>query len=203
MLRNIKLYGSLAIDTGVDAIKLDVNNSALLFSGLKNLIPDFKKATRYFKEIIVVGTKLNGEKTEIVPTRDLQRSFGDCDTIHIMPSVEGDISAAFWAVAVGIADTVGETAALYIAAAVVVVGAVAVMYGLSALAQALAPKPTTGQSDTSFIFSGPTNTANQGGAVPIIYGTCLVGSTIIASNILTIQVPVGTVANTAPGIGDA
>jgi predicted phage tail protein len=189
MLRTIKLYGTLAIDTGVDTIKLDVNHAPMMFRGLASAIPDFRKIASRYREIIVIGSKENGTATEVVPTRNLQKSFEDCSTIHVMPATEGDISAA---VAALIAAGVGTVAAY----AIVIVGAIALMYGISKLSQMMAPKPTTGKNDTSFIFTGPQNTANQGGAVPIIYGTCLVGSTIIASNYLTIDVPVGTVANT-------
>jgi predicted phage tail protein len=194
MLRNIKLYGSLAIDTGVDSLPMDVNHSAMLFSGLKSTVPGFRKATQHFKEIVVVGTRQNAEQMEVVQTTNLLEPFGDCDTIHVMPSTEGDISWAVAAAYAAIAAEVGSVAAV----AIIAVAAVGLMYGLMKLAQALAPKPSTGsgQSDNSFIFSGPHNTANQGGPVPIIYGTALVGSTIIASNYITVDVPVGTIANT-------
>jgi predicted phage tail protein len=202
MKRNVKLYGSLAIDAGVDQLELDANHSAMLFRGLQCRIPEFRKIASAHKKLMIVGTKKTNEKIEVVKSKDLMQPFADCDTIHVMPETEGDISEAFWAVAVAVVDTVGETAALYIAAAVVIVGVVAIMYGESVLAQALAPKPKTGSgtSNPSFIFSGPTNATSQGGAIPIIYGTCLVGSTIIASNYQTIEVPIGTVANTH-GIG--
>jgi predicted phage tail protein len=190
MKRTIRLYGSLAIDAGVDELTLDVNHSRMLFRALEHSIPAFRKITRTCPEMMVIGTKM-GEtnQREIVPTNDPLRPFADADTIHVLPSTEGDISAA---VAGLVALGVG-TAAAY---AIVIVGAIALMYGVSKLAQSMAPKPTTQQSDNSFIFSGPVNSTSQGGPVPIVYGTCLVGSTIIASNFITVDVPVGTTANT-------
>ncbi len=192
MLRTIKLYGSLAIDTGVDEIKLDVNNTSLLFRGLEYAIPDFKRKLSAFKEVMVICTRNYGDRREVIRSRDIRRPFEDCDTVHVVPAVEGDISAA---VAALIAAGVGTVAAY----AIVIVGALALMYGVSALAQSLAPKPKTSSSpsDSSFIFTGPQNTANQGGAIPILYGTCLTGSVIIASNYQTLDVPIGTVANTS------
>jgi predicted phage tail protein len=190
MKRTVKLYGSLAIDAGVDELTLDVNNSKMLFRALEHRIPNFRKITREYPELIVIGTKLGEtDQPEIVPTHDLSKPFLDADTIHILPNIEGDISYAVAAlVAAGL-----STAAAY---AVVIVGVVALMYGVSKLAQSLAPKPTTQPADSSFIFSGPTNSTSQGGPVPIVYGTCLVGSTIIASNYMAIDVAVGSTANT-------
>jgi predicted phage tail protein len=192
MKRNVKLYGTLAIDSGVDELQLDVNHSRMLFRALEHRVPNFRKITRAYPELVVIGTK-KGEtnQPQIVPTNDPLRPFEDADTIHVLPKTEGDISEAVYALV--------ELGLSYAAAyAVVIVGVVALMYGVSTLAQSLAPKPSTGStpSDNSFIFSGPTNATSQGGPVPIVYGTCLVGSTIIASNYLSIDVPIGTTANT-------
>ncbi|MCX6733071.1 MAG: hypothetical protein NTV98_06045 [Candidatus Roizmanbacteria bacterium] len=40
----------------------------------------------------------------------------------------------------------------------------------------------------SFIFGGPVNNTHQGGAVPIIYGECMTGSTVISASIQTANV---------------
>jgi predicted phage tail protein len=201
MLRTIKLYGTLAIDSGVDSLVLDVNNPALLFRGLISSIPEFRKVASGFKQLTVVGTKRNAEQMEVIQASNILDNFKDCDTIHVLPAVEGDISIGA-AEAVGLIVGASASSAAAVGIAIVLVAAIALEYGIAKLVQALAPKPTTGQSDSSFIFSGPVNATAQGGAVPIIYGTCLVGSTIIASNFLTVDVPVGTVANTFnPGNG--
>lgn len=189
MKRQVKLYGTLAIDAGVDTLTLDVNHPQMLFRALQHCIPDFRKIAAEYGELVILCTKSNGGKTEVVQSRDIKFPFEGSDTIHVMPQAEGDISYAVAAlVAAGL-----STAAAY---AVVIVGVIALMYGVSKLAQSLAPKPTTQQSDSSFIFSGPVNSTSQGGPIPIVYGTCLVGSTIIASNYMAIDVPVGTTANT-------
>jgi predicted phage tail protein len=189
MKRQVKLYGTLAIDAGVDSLTLDVNHPQMLFRALQHVIPNFRKIAAQYGELVILCTKNQGKETEVVKSHDPRFPFKDSDTIHVMPQAEGDISYAVAAlVAAGL-----STAAAY---AVVIVGVVALMYGVSKLAQSMAPKPTTQQSDSSFIFSGPINSTSQGGPVPIVYGTCLVGSTIIASNYLTIDVAVGTTANT-------
>lgn len=40
----------------------------------------------------------------------------------------------------------------------------------------------------SFIFGGPVNNTHQGGAVPLIYGECMTGSTVISASIQTANV---------------
>ncbi len=62
MLRNIKLYGSLAIDTGVDSLMLDVNTPAMMLRGLNAVVADFRKASSQFKDLLIVATREQGPK---------------------------------------------------------------------------------------------------------------------------------------------
>lgn len=63
--------------------------------------------------------------------------------------------------------------------------ATALMVGVSML---LAPKPqkktaTDTKKDENYAFSGPENVTEQGVAVPLIYGTCFVGSVVISAGL--------------------
>jgi predicted phage tail protein len=205
MLRTIRLYGSLADELGTDSFNLDVDTPAMLVRGLEYVVPQFKKVIRSFTNIGFVCTKNNGEKKDIIKSTDFHLPFDDADTIHVVPRTEGNAETIFWAVAEFVSYYVAdETVGLIIAGAITAVIVVGSSMALSAIAQSLAPKPSSsGQNDTSFIFSGPQNTVKQGGPLPIIYGTCLVGSAIVASNYETLDIPVGSTANTFinPGSG--
>lgn len=189
MLRTIHLYGTLAKETGVDEITFDADNVALVLSGLNHKIPEFRKAASKHRFLNVIGTS-DDSVVEAVNTSDIHYPLGDSTDIHVLPTLDG-------------ADPgTAVVAALALSGATAVIVSVAVDLALaltvSLIAEAIAPKPSLskGVNDRSFIFSGPVNSVNQGGPVPIIYGTALVGSTVIASNYLTVEVPVGTIANT-------
>jgi predicted phage tail protein len=65
------------------------------------------------------------------------------------------------------------------------------MTALGGIAQAISPQPKTGDYSarqpvdqrSSFLFNQITNTTEQGGAVPLIYGETMVGSVVIASGL--------------------
>ena len=69
---------------------------------------------------------------------------------------------------------------------------------LGGLAQFLAPTPTVdspaafepADQKPSFLFNGPVNTSAQGSVIPVVYGTMLCGSVVVASGIETEDLPV-------------
>jgi len=69
-----------------------------------------------------------------------------------------------------------------------IAGALSVVGGIMSL---FVPVPKMNYSVAqrqSFIFGGPVNNTHQGGAVPLIYGECMTGSTVISASIQTANV---------------
>lgn len=182
MLRTIQFHRGLKDDLELDSIMLDVDNSQQLMLGLKCVIPNFRKISEKYDSLsFCVEGKKKVKKTNI------KSDFANAKTIHVVPTIEGDFVVA----------VVAEYLAVSYAVAFVVTIALnmAISMALSAIAQSLAPKPSTGSGNTSpqtpsFMFNGPINVTSQGGAVPIAYGTCLTGSTVIAADLLTIDIPI-------------
>jgi len=54
--------------------------------------------------------------------------------------------------------------------------------GLRTIGEMLLPDDSSDNEDDSHLFSGPQNTAIQGGAVPVLYGEMIVGGTLINSS---------------------
>lgn len=93
--------------------------------------------------------------------QDLDFGFGNVEEIHLVPATEG----------------AGATYVAWVAIGLVVALAVRVL-----TASKMTGNRAAGQKST--MFSGPINSTQQGGPIPIIYGKkVLVGSTVIASDV--------------------
>lgn len=184
MLREIKFHRQLKDDLGVESIMLDVDNSQQLLLGLKCVLPTFNDVySKYeFLSMCVEGPEpIEGEV-------NIKTDFADATTIHLLPAIDGDYTVAAVAAYFAITNVV-------VAFIVTMAINMAISMALSAIAQSFASKPSTGSGSTapntpSFMFNGPINTTSQGGAVPIAYGTCMCGSTVIAADLLTIDIPI-------------
>lgn len=186
MIRTIKLHGKLATDTGIKTLKLDVDTPLMMVRGLTALVPGFEESLRSLEVPIniIAGNrrvKKDEKKVKSYSAKGLRDDFGKNKEVHIVPAVEG--------AALMTAYMIMEWGMSYAAAALVtsVVISMAVNLVIGAITQALAPKPNTStgaqsvDQRPSFIFNGPVNITAQGYAIPLVYGTCLVGSTVISS----------------------
>jgi len=78
------------------------------------------------------------------------------------------------------------------------------MMALGGIVQLLSPQPKTnydgreGANENSFIYGGPTNTSEQGGPVPLIYGTMIVGAHTIVRGVRPEDMPLDAADSTAP-----
>jgi len=78
------------------------------------------------------------------------------------------------------------------------------MMALGGITQLLSPQPKTNYDnrekadDNSALYNGPVNTSEQGGPVPLIYGTMIVGSKSIAMGINPEDMPVDVAGNDDP-----
>jgi predicted phage tail protein len=92
------------------------------------------------------------------------------------------IAAIFLLPAAGVALAAGTAQMLAIGGAFAIIGGIITM--------ATTNTPKVGNYDNqsvdkkkSFIYNGPVNVMEQGGAVPLVYGRHLCGSTVISSSI--------------------
>ncbi|MFO1083114.1 MAG: hypothetical protein U1E21_00990 [Reyranellaceae bacterium] len=71
------------------------------------------------------------------------------------------------------------------------IAGIGAIMALSGISQLISPTPQVSpaysqerpEARTSFIYSGPVNTAEQGGPIPIVYGRMRVGSTLASSDV--------------------
>jgi len=187
MLRTVHLLGELGDKYG-EEFQFDVSSVSEALKAINANKPGFMqdiKKDQYYN--VVVG--------------DLKEENCLNDTTIWMEHKEGDI----WI----IPEIVGKKRGLLqtiIGAVLVVVGVVASIYGagigspliklgvgmmLSGVAMMLTPVPGTPEYSNrerpderpSFLFDGPVNTNEQGGAIPLVYGKMVVGSTVVSTTI--------------------
>lgn len=190
MIRTIKLHRELRDELGYEEFQLDVDNAQELVCGLKSQVPGFKEYSFKNPHMAVVP-----EGDSKIKKMNMKTSFGDSHTIHVMPTVEG----AFDPITIGVALGFTGITAFVVGLVVNVVISMVV----SSVAQSLASKPNTNAGNSpaektpSFMFNQPINVTSQGGAVPIAYGTCLLGSTVIAADLRTVDIAINAPATTS------
>ena len=191
MLRTINFHRELKDELGIDKISLDVDNSQDLFLGLHCAFPALRDFMDRYPYIAVCALQVD-------PTtqKNIRNPFNDNKEIHLVPSIDGAFEAATITI-MGTTYTGMTAMVIYIAINI------AISMALSAIAQSLASKPDSSNGNApdtpSFIFNGPVNVTSQGGPVPVAYGTCLVGSTVIAADLKTIDIPIPIPPSTSPG----
>jgi predicted phage tail protein len=159
MIRNIRLYGSLAKVAKQNEFRFDCDNQHQLFAGLKAMCPELDLTLRQLKTFSIVSTESDDEVEPKTVYENFQ--FGkNAKYIHVCPSTEG----AWWYVFIAIAMAV-------------------LSYAVTRLTMPDTNHNNGAGSGRSTMFNGPTNQTDQGGPIPIIYGKkVLVGSTIIAAD---------------------
>ena len=201
-MKVVKVYGALKKRLGGQGtFKFDVNTPgeairALCanFPGLDQWLIDSKDKGIGYKTLIGKEriTENNADK--------LVMPWSEKDVFKITPVLIGAGGRGFWQVVVG---------AVFIAAAIMVPGGWAIGLGasgktiavskvlgylgvslvLGGVAQMLTPVPDMPEISRdanlikNFSFSGIQNTTNQGAPVPICYGRCFAGSSIISASL--------------------
>ncbi|WP_377806450.1 phage tail protein (plasmid) [Azospirillum sp. A29] len=205
-MARIHLHGALGRQFGRLA-DYQVRDAAEAIRALAANHPDFEKVFREGSYRLVRGPRSRGGIDLTLDTLTL--GLGSAD-LHIIPVPAGAKSggagkaimgALIMVVAIYAAPAVvgalGPTQGL--GAAAISAGSFSVSYGsialfgasmmLSGISQMLSPTPKANLPDNtqSYLFSGPVNVTEQGGSVPLIYGRCWVGSTVISSGMDTEQ----------------
>lgn len=224
MLRTIHLHGALAKQFA-PSYRLAVETPAEGLRGIMCQVKGFEQAIREGEFVCIRGSLDEGVECDVDL---LKMNFGGCEDFHIIPAAVGRksgagkillgilmIGAVFltggMAIAsFGVAATAAEFGAITFgglifssALSALAVGVGAVMV-LSGAAQLLSPMPTGGDTGTDtkagYLFNGAINTAEQGGACPLVFGRIRAGSVVVSAGITAERIPTA-VDGTGSGYG--
>ena len=175
MIRKIKLYGPLKKLCGVKEFEADVSNVDQVFSFIKVNYPDCQQHLSEACYSIVMND------VDITFANLIIKGEGG---IKVIPLISGNLFFTFLGTLFAgfINTSLTSLQALYSALAVT---------GLQFLADLLAPVPPESRSDPqveSFLGNQNANTTKAGGAAPLVFGECLVGSVVISAGADTVQV---------------
>ena len=203
MVRDIFLYGVAGALHG-SHFRLDVTSPAEAIRALIALRPGLRRTIREGNWRVVVGPPRIRNSIDV----DLLNMNAGRQPIHLVPATRprgGGKGKAIGSIIVGVIligaaiafpATVGFAAA-YVgmsAGGVILMGASMVLGGLaSLLTQGPTPDAATDRAAPddrpSFLFNGVTNNSQQGGPVPLVFGTHLVGSVVINAGLNAEDIP--------------
>jgi predicted phage tail protein len=204
-MRTVFLHGHLGARFG-DAHRLEVDSVAEAIRALKCNFKDFYASLKEGSYQIIRGSLESGEQLD---ADLLTFGLGNAD-LHIVPVIEGagDDAKAIITVVIGVvliaasiytAGTSGAAGAslmgsmgttTFLGVSMTQYAMFGAMLALSGVAQMIASTPKVGNYDdretkrTSWLFNGPVNRIEQGGALPVIYGGPIrVGSVLVSAGI--------------------
>ena len=193
MLRNVYLYGHLADEFG-EVHRFDVKSIGEAVRALCANFPKFKYSVKRRENYnVVTGEELATGEALDNETIKLQFHKGD---FHICPALIGAKSGVLQVVLGAVLFAVGAVLSVYGFGAGVPLMKIGAGLMLSGVAVMLTPVPQDSNYSeredpderASFLFDGAINTTEQGGAIPIVYGRMLVGSTIVSTSLDVQQV---------------
>jgi predicted phage tail protein len=189
----VKFYGEL---DKYEPINLEVTDIRQVIAGVKhthgNEISELLLQNEY--KYILCNSQNLEDMVALHPGL-VSMNFGHYDSLLIIPNVEGqtgvEIMLFFGASAAFMASTAGMLAAF----AINMVLAAAISIAVGALMQLLSPTPSFTRDPASTqasanklesnLFNGAPNIREQGGSVPLIYGTPMCGGVLISAGIST------------------
>ncbi len=173
MKRKIKLYGPLRKLSGIKEFEAEVFNVDQVFSSIKVNYPNCKQHITEASYSVIMNER------DITFGNILIQGEGD---IKVIPLISGNFVTAFFGLLGGFFTSSIVTSTLTM---------LAVNIGLSFLSDLLTPTPEEPQADpqvTSFLSNQTANTTKAGGAAPLVFGECLVGSVVISAGADTVEV---------------
>ena len=173
MIKKIKLYGPLRKLCGVKEFKADVSNVDQVLSFIKVNYPNCKQHITEAAYSVVM------DERDITFANLVIQGEGD---IKVIPLISGNFIFGLGSLIAGFFTSSIVTSALTM---------LAVNVGLSFLSDLLSPAPQEPQADAqvaSFLSNQTAKTTKAGGAAPLVFGECLVGSVVISAGADTVQV---------------
>lgn len=179
----LHFYGHLATKYG-DKLSLEAKTPREAIQALMFQCAEYKEHLRSRDWFIFVGKENNIQEREL----DLEIPSGS--EVHLVPKIEGAGSSNAWMAVIGVAlvatgfGVAAVGAAWATTASTILISAGVGLAVGAAIAHMMKPDESkTPPTDASFLFKGPTNSSEQGVAIPRGYGRCLVGSTVVSVNV--------------------
>lgn len=184
MLRTIKLYGKLAELCGVDEVELVGDTLRIITSGLSSRFGSPVKQFIRENNWQIINEQNNQKRG--MSEQEVDNSLGASNVIHFFPVVTGaggrtgQIIAGIVLIVVGV--VYGYWTNDWKTATQIIISGAGMILG--ALLTPSAPKQREKPEErASFMFNGPTNTSEQGGPVPVVYGRFKTGSVVVSAGI--------------------
>ena len=181
MLRKVHVLGELGEKYGKE-FSLDVLTVGEAVKAINancpGFIRDIKKDERYN---VVVGDEEINEQTIW-----MQYKKGD---IWIMPEIEGRKAGMLQTILGAVLIVVGVVLSIYgfgIGSPLIKLGAGLMLSGVAMMLSPVPGAPDYAEREkpeerASFLFDGAVNTNEQGGAIPVVYGQMIIGSTVVST----------------------
>lgn len=181
----VHYVGPLAEKYGAEHMTMKVRTPMQLFRGLECNVEGWEAEMRNLTDggqlsLVTHNGKDDGYKN--IGPDSLHAPFeDDVEDVYVLAATRGTGLEIATFSFMGIMGWAGVAAA--------VVFNIAVGFVVGAITQALSPSPDASGGNerpderASFIFNGPVNTVVQGGAVPLVYGRVLTGSTVMSAGI--------------------
>ena len=187
MLRKIHLLGEMGEKYGTE-FELDVLSVGEALRAINANFPGFIKDIEKEEHYNVCVGDFDEKDTLNDQTIWMQHKVGD---IWIAPAIEGRKQGVIATVLGAVLIVVGIVLSVYgfgAGAPLIKLGAGLMLGGVAMM---LTPVPGTAEYKSreapeerqSFMFDGPVNTNEQGGAIPIPYGQMLIGSTVVSTSL--------------------
>lgn len=193
-LRTIRLHGALGARFG-RVFRLAVASPAEAVRALSAQLPGFRAAVEAGAWRVYRGPRKAGRD---LSEQELRLGLGAAEReVHFVPAVAGAKQGGLGKVILGTllvaASFIVPPAGVFGVAALSgsAVFGLGLSLGLAGLSQALAPTPAAARyaerdpEARSNLFGAPVNITSEGAAIPVVFGTCEVGSVVVSSAIRT------------------
>ena len=209
-MKVVKVYGALKERLGGQGtFELDVFNAA---EAIKALCANFAGLDKWFIDsgedgiaykVLLGETEVGEDKEGKHNFENLLYPWSEKDVFHITPVLAGSggrwgrIALGVALIGIGIASGGAgfmaggafgfgsTTGAFSMAAFGANIGIALVLGGVASMLTPVPKAPPEATKLKSFSFSGIQQTAQQGGAIPIVYGKCFVGSAVLSAGLDT------------------
>jgi predicted phage tail protein len=197
MKRKLYVHGRLAERFGKEPLCMRVESLPQVLDAWEFAHPEFRK--EFLKTGEVAFLLKTGKTVEVVNKQLLTMQFGNAEEVHIVPKLHVADPVTIGAMLVSslggieFAAAVGATGVMianYVAAGLVYLAFSAVG---GAIIQALTPKPSdsaTKKQNQSNLLSNAPNYVEEGGVVPVVFGTMLANATLIDFGTAAEELPI-------------
>jgi len=172
------------VDSSDDGIgyKVLLGNTEVGEENIENLIyPWSEKEVFHITPVVMGAIQLNPFKNKAI--RNILIGAAIIGIAVFAPGIGLAVTGGWGMSGAGI--IAGIKAANFIALGAAAIGAGLVLGGIADIISPPPEAPVDAKKLQSFSFSGIEQTAQQGGAIPIVYGKCFVGSAVLSSGVDT------------------